>query len=437
MKNAGCGYCEVNKLGLIKNIGKKILWNLYPEEVRQFLLGNTAYSYPEDSPINTETALKYTAVFSCIRVLSETLAGMPIKLYRKTGDERIEANDIAAYDILHNKPNDEMTPFSFKEMGMIALNTGGNLVCERLVNKRGELLGLYPYEWQKVEIKRNKETKKLEYKIRQGSEGKTLTREQVFHVPGMSLDGIIGISPLQYAAESITLGLQYEKYGVNFYKNGALSSGVLETEKSLGDTAYQRLKEDFEKSYTGLKNAGKPIVLEDGAKFKGININPIDAQLLESKYFQIEDIARIYRVPQHLVNKLDRSTYSNIEQQALEFVMYTMIPWFKRWEECQNMQLLTQSHRKAGYYSEFKIDALLRGDMKTRAESYARARQWGWMSVNDIRRLENMSNIGIEGDIYLQPGNMIKAGEEAMKNQYKTMAEEIYKMIDRGEKREN
>jgi HK97 family phage portal protein len=423
----------VINLGLVRNLGRKLLRNWFSEEARQFLLGNAVYKYPAVSSVNTETALKYTAVFSCIRVLSETVASMPIKLYRKKKDGgREEKNDIAVYDILHNKPNDEMTPFSFKEMGMIALNTGGNMVCEKLVNGRGELVGLYPCEWGLVKIERNKDTKKLTYTISNGNDKKELRREQVFHIPGMSIDGVVGISPIQYASQAITLGLQYEKYGVNFYKNGALPSGALETEKSLGDTAYQRLKEDFEKSYTGLVNAGKPIILEDGTKYHSITINPVDAQLLESKYFQIEDIARIYRVPQHLINKLDRSTNNNIEHQGLEFIMYTMLPWFKRWEESQNMQLLTKEERLAGYYTEFKMDALLRGDVKARSFAYAQGRQWGWLSVNDIRRLENMNGIGSDGDRYLEPSNMMKAGSD----QAKAMTEQIYKMINGGEKLE-
>ena len=425
-------------MGLVRNIGRKVLHNLFEEEIKQFLLGNDVYKYPDTGTVNTETAMKYTAVFSCIRVLSETLASAPVKLYRKKDNgDREEANDLAVYDILHNRPNDEMTPFSFKEMGMISLNTGGNMVSERLVNRRSELVGLYPYEWSLVKIKRDPNTKKLIYKIGEGKDEKTLSREEVFHIPGMSIDGVVGISPIQYATQAITLGLQYEKYGVNFYRNGALPSGVLETEKELGDKAFDRLRADFEKSYTGLKNAGKPIILEGGTKYHPITINPIDAQLLESKYFQIEDIARIYRVPQHLINKLDRSTNNNIEFQGLEFIMYTMLPWFKRWEESQNMQLIAKDARKAGYYTEFKMDTFLRGDTKTRAFSYAQGRQWGWLSVNDIRRLENMNGIGPDGDIYMQPLNFVKAGEEAMNDQYKAMAEQIYKLIDRGERREN
>jgi len=407
---------------------KLLFSNSFDEAIQKFLLGEDAYPYPNQEGINTTTAMKYTAVFSCCRVLSETLASMPAMLYRKKSDgDRELRNDLAIYDILHNRPNEEMSPFNFKESCMMALNLGGNTVCERLVNKYGQLVGLYPYEWSKVRIERDRDTKKLIYRIRDGTAERILTRDQVFHISGLSLDGVVGLSPIEYAASAIRLGISYEKFGVNFYKNGANASGVFSFPNALGDKAYERLKKDLKKNYTGLVNIGKPMLLEEGGDFKPLTIKPADAQLIESKNFQIEDICRIYRVPQHLVQKLDRSTNNNIEHQSLEFVMYTMLPWFKRWEENINMQLLTPQERRAGYYVEFKIDALLRGDAKSRAEAYAAGRQWGWLSVNDIRKLENMSPIS-NGDIYLQPSNMIEAGKSQSDN-YAKLVEDIYNMI--------
>jgi len=295
------------------------------------------------------------------------------------------------------------------------------------------LVGLYPYSWSMTNISRDFETDKLIYKIRSGTKEKTLDRSRVFHVPGLSFDGIVGLSPISYANSAIRLGLSYEQFGVNFYKNGANASGVFSFPNSLSDPAFQRLKEDLTKNYTGLANTGKPILLEEGGDFKQLTIKPADAQLIESKKFQIEDIARIYRVPLHLIQNLDRATNNNIEHQSLEFVMYTMLPWFKRWEENINMQLLTPLERRAGFYIEFKIDALLRGDAKSRAEAYAAGRQWGWLSVNDIRKLENMSPIE-NGNIYLQPLNMGEAGKIQQEDQQKAMVEAIYKMItERGE----
>lgn len=397
--------------------------------IQSFFAGDNITNYPA-GPMNTTTAMKYTAVFACMRVLAETFASVPVLLYRKKTDGDREArNDLAVYDILHNRPNDEMSPFNFKEACMNALNTGGNSVCERLVDRHGRLVGLYPYQWHQVTIDRDPETLKLRYRIN-GKNSKTLARDQVLHVPGLSMDGIIGLSPIQYATSAIQLGRSYEQFGVNLYKNGAFPSGAFSFDGALSDAAFDRLKADLKKNYAGMLNTGNPMLLEQNGKFTPFIINPADAQLIENKKFQIEDIARIYRVPLHLIQNLDRATNNNIEHQSLEFVMYTMLPWFKRWEENINMQLLTPAERRAGYYVEFKLDGLLRGDAMSRARAYALGRQWGWWSVNDIRRLENMSPIP-NGDIYLEPLNMGEAGNEEEK--INDLAERIYKMITRKE----
>jgi len=404
--------------------------NYFDEYVRRFQAGEEMPGENGHSGIDTKTAMKYSAVFACCRVLGETFASMPAMEYRKNANgDREATRDTAAFDILHNAPNEEMSPFSFKEVGMMNINIGGNAVSEKLVNKFGDLVGLYPYKWQMVGIDRDSETKKLVYRVSDGIKQKTLKREQVFHVPGISFDGVIGLSPIEYAASSIILGKSYEQFGVNFYKNGANSSGAFTFPGELGEDSFQRLKKDLKENYAGLRNVGTPMLLEGGGKFEQFAMKPADAQLIENKRFQTEDIARIYRMPLHLIQDLSRSTNNNIEHQSLEFVMYTMLPIFKRWEENINMQLLTLAERRAGYYIEFKIDSLLRGDAKSRAEAYAAGRQWGWLSVNDIRKLENMPRI-TNGDIYLQPSNMIEAGKEVQNaDKVKALAEDIYKMI--------
>lgn len=410
---------------------KLLFSNGYFEEyVRRFQAGEDMPGESGYSGIDTGAAMKYSAVFACCRVLGETFASMPAMEYRKNANgDREATRDTAAFDILHNAPNEEMAPFNFKEACMMNLNLGGNAVCEKLVNRFGDIVGLYPYRWQNVGIDRDSETKKLIYRVTNGSDLRTLKREQVFHVPGLSFDGIIGLSPIEYAASAIRLGMSYEQFGVNFYKNGANSSGAFSFPGELGDESFQRLKKDLKDNYAGLRNTGTPMLLEGGGKFEQFAMKPADAQLIENKRFQTEDVARIYRTPLHLIQELSRSTNNNIEHQSLEFVMYTMLPWFKRWEENINMQLLTLAERRAGYYIEFKIDSLLRGDVKSRAEAYAAGRQWGWFSVNDIRKLENMPRIA-NGNIYLQPSNMIEAGKEVQNaDKVKAMAEEIYKMI--------
>lgn len=388
-----------------------------------------------DFSADKNTALKFTAVFGCCRVLAETFATVPIFEYQKlTNGDREKTDDTGLYDVLHNVFNSEMSAYNAKEMAMYQINLGGNVVFRKLKNAFGGIVELDPFLWQEIGISRNKDTRKLEYKYKnKKNEAKILSREQVFHVPGPSLDGVIGMSPIEYAAQAVRLGKIYENFAVNFYKNGVLSSGVFEHPSNLNDTAYARLKEDLKKNYTGLANSGTALLLEDGMTFKQLTMKLADAELLASKKFQIEDICRVYRVPLHLVQNLDKATNNNIEHQSLEFVMYTMLPWFKRWEDCINTQLLTPQQRSAGYYYEFNMSMLLRGDQKSMAEAFAVGRNGGWLSVNDIRRMLNLNSID-NGDIYLQPLNMVEAGatpESGVNEISNKLLDEMYALIEK------
>ncbi len=395
---------EGENLNIAKRAALKVLNMSLSEYNSRFLSGEPVTDGEQN--VDTDTALKYSVVFACCRVLGETFASVPILLYKKSGAEREAVTDLPIYDILHNVPNEEMSHFNFSESMMMGMSTNGNAIAQRLFNASGELVGLYPIS---ATIDRDKETKKLIYRVNSGSQTVTFQRGEVFHVPGPSLDGIHGLSPISYAASAIRLGLSYEQFGIHFFRNAANPSGAFSNPGELGEEAYKRLKNQLKEQYTGLQNTGTPMLLEGGLDWKQFTVNPTDAQLLESKNFQIEDICRIYRVPQHLVNKLDRSTNNNIEEQALEFVMYTMLPYFKRFEECMNAQLLTPAQRGQGYFLEHKIDGLMRGNSTARASFYASGRQWGWLSVNDIRRLENLPPVD-GGDVYLQPSNMVEAG---------------------------
>lgn len=397
--------------------------------LRDFMSG--AETPSGDVNVAGEAALKFTAVFGCLRVLAETFASAPIFEYLKKPDgDREQTDALNLLDVLKYRPNDEMSAFNLYEMGMYQVNSGGNFVAIRTKNTLGETIALNPIEWDRVEIARDTSDNRLRYKI-DGSSDKIYTRDQVFHVPGPSLNGVVGLSPLQYAAQAIRLGLTYENFGVRFFKNGALPSGIFKHPGFLKDEAYTRLKTDLEKNYQGLINAGKPILAEDGLEFVQLTMKLADAELLQSRKFQVEDVCRVYRVPLHLVQNLDKATFSNIEQQSLEFVMYTMLPWYKRWEECINSQLVPIRRRKEGYYYEFNMAGLLRGDQKSMAEAFAIGRQWGWLSVNDIRRLMNMNRIA-NGDVYLQPMNMVEAGTEpASATVTNETREEIYKLIEK------
>ncbi|MEY8762485.1 MULTISPECIES: phage portal protein [Clostridium] len=389
----------------------------------------------DNTTIDANTAMSFTAVFACNRVLSETLASCPIFLYEKDSKgNRVQVTDAPEYQLMHYNPNPEMTPGQFKETGMSNMNLGGNFIAQKVFNLHGDLLELRPILWNRVRIDIDKDTGRLLYFIDGKTEPKT--RDEILHIPGLTLDGYIGVTPLTYAALTIDIGLSQDKFERNFYLNRASTSGIFQYPNELGDEAFKRLKKDIKKNYTGLSNAGVPMILEGGGQFKEVTMKLTDAQFLESKRFRIEDVCRIFRIPLHLVQDLTRSTNNNIEHQSLEFIVYTMLPWFKRWEENLNLQLLSNESKRKNRYFEFKVDALLRGDAQTRASAYAQGRQWGWLSVNDIRRLENMDPIE-NGDIYLQPLNMSEAGSVDIENKNKELAEKIYEMISKGgEKRE-
>jgi HK97 family phage portal protein len=410
------------------------LFEVLQKYSQEFLAGEDIPT-ADNSTIDANTAMSFTAVFACNRVLSETLASCPIFLYEKDSKgNRVQVTDAPEYQLMHYTPNPEMTPGQFKETGMSNMNLGGNFIAQKVFNLHGDLLELRPILWNRVRIDIDKDTGRLLYFIDGKTEPKT--RDEILHIPGLTLDGYIGVTPLTYAALTIDIGLSQDKFERNFYLNRASTSGIFQYPNELGDEAFKRLKKDIKKNYTGLSNAGVPMILEGGGQFKEVTMKLTDAQFLESKRFRIEDVCRIFRIPLHLVQDLTRSTNNNIEHQSLEFIVYTMLPWFKRWEENLNLQLLSNESKRKNRYFEFKVDALLRGDAQTRASAYAQGRQWGWLSVNDIRRLENMDPIE-NGDIYLQPLNMSEAGTDDIENKNKELAEQIYEIISKGgEKRE-
>lgn len=405
------------------------LFEVLQKYSQDFLNGEDVPS-SENPKIDADTAMSFSAVFACNRVLSETLASCPIFLYEKDDKgNRLQVTDAPEYGLLHYAPNPEMTPGQFKEFGMSNINLGGNLIAQKVFNLQGEILELRPITWERVRIDIDKQSGRLLYFI----DGSTVpkTRDEILHIPGLTLDGYIGITPLTYAALTVDIGLSQDKFERNFYINRASTSGVFQYPNELSDEAFQRLKKGIRKNYAGLQNAGVPMILEGGGQFKEVTMKLTDAQFIESKRFRIEDVCRVFRIPLHLVQDLTRSTNNNIEHQSLEFIMYTMLPWFKRWEENLNLQILSKKSKMRNRYFEFNISGLLRGDIKSRYEAYAQGRQWGWLSVNDIRRLENMNPIP-NGDIYLEPLNMGEAGKQ--EEQLKALREEVFNLINERER---
>lgn len=387
-------------------------------------LGGSQYSFffgrtTSGKPVNERTAMQMTAVYSCVRILSEAVAGLPLHLYRYTeGGGKEKALTHPLYRLLHDEPNPEMTSFNFRETLMGHLLLYGNAYAQIIRNARGEVVGLYPLMPNKMTVDRDS-AGRLYYLYTRGFDDSPVDTEtgqvylppdQVLHIPGLGYDGIVGYSPLAMAKNAVGLAIATEEYGAKFFANGAAPGGVLEHPGTIKDP--QRVKDSWNAAYQGSGNAHRIAVLEEGMKYQPIGISPEQAQFLETRKFQINEIARIYRVPPHMVGDLEKSSFSNIEQQSLEFVKYTLDPWICRWEQSLKRRLFTEEEKQE-YFVKFNVDGLLRGDYQSRMNGYAVARQNGWMSTNDIRELENLDRIPAEegGDLYLVNGSMTKLAD--------------------------
>nr|DAJ07967.1 MAG TPA: Portal [Caudoviricetes sp.] len=363
--------------------------------------------------VTERSAMQMTAVYSCVRILAEAIAGLPLHVYRYNSDGGKEkAIDHSLYLILHDEPNPEMSSFVFRETLMTHLLLWGNAYAQIIRNSKGEVMALYPLMPNKMSVDRD-ENGQLYYQYLRSidevggkSETVILKPTDVLHIPGLGFDGLVGYSPIAMAKNAIGLAIATEEYGAKFFANGAAPSGVLEHPGTIKDP--QRVREAWQSQFGGSQNSGKIAVLEEGMKYTPISISPEQAQFLETRKFQINEIARIFRVPPHMVGDLEKSSFSNIEQQSLEFVKYTLDPWVIRWEQSIMRTLLTPEEKKS-YFVKFNLEGLLRGDYQSRMNGYATARQNGWMSANDIRELENLDRIPAEagGDLYLINGNML------------------------------
>ena len=365
--------------------------------------------------VNERTSMQMTAVYSCVRILSEAVAGLPLHLYAYTeGGSKEKAAEHPLYFLLHDEPNPEMTSFVFRETLMTHLLLWGNAYAQIIRNGKGEVLALYPLMPDRMSVDRD-EKGRLYYEYTTSSDDAPINKKStvrlqptdVLHIPGLGFDGLVGYSPIAMAKNAIGMAIACEEYGAKFFANGAQPSGVLEHPGTIKDPS--RVRESWTKTFGGSQNANKVAVLEEGMKYTPISISPEQAQFLETRKFQINEIARIFRVPPHMVGDLEKSSFSNIEQQSLEFVKYTLDPWVSRWEQSMVRSLLTAEEKKR-YFIKFNVDGLLRGDYQSRMNGYAIGRQNGWMSANDIRELENMDRIPEElgGDLYLINGNMTK-----------------------------
>jgi HK97 family phage portal protein len=369
--------------------------------------------------VTADSALRSTAVWACIRLISETLASLPLFLYERVeprGKERAAGHPV--YKLLHDAPNPEMTSFAFREMLQAHLCGWGNCFAEIDYGPDGLGTGYPKGLWpllpgnmvvERVSDKNSPQYKQIQYRYTLPTgEQVILPNYRVLHIPGLSYNGLVGYSPIGMAREAIGLALATEEFGERFFSNGAHFGGFLSHPKTLSEGAQDRLLKKFEEKHQGLSNAMRLGILEEGLKYEKTGVDPQDAQFIEVRKFQISEIARFFHVPPHMIGDLEKATFSNIEHQTIEFVVYTMRPWLVRWEQAISNKLLTAKDRSS-FFAEFLVDGLLRGDSAARATYYNQMLMVGALSPNDIREKENM-NPYEGGDKYFIPMNLEQVG---------------------------
>lgn len=378
-----------------------------------FFMGNST----SGKAVTERSAMQLTAVYACVRILSEAIASLPLHFYKYRSDgSKEKATDSELYYLLHDEPNPEMSSFVFRETLMTHLLLWGNAYAQIIRNGKGEVVALYPLMPNKMSVDRGDDgniyysyTRSEGDAINAKASTVILTKNEVLHIPGLGFDGLVGYSPIAMAKNAIGLALATEEFGSKFFANGAAPSGVLEHPGTIKDPS--KVREAWQSQFGGSGNSGKVAVLEEGMKYTPISISPNEAQFLETRKFQVDEIARIFRVPPHMVGDLEKSSFSNIEQQSLEFVKYTLDPWVIRWEQGLSRSLLN-AEQKRDHFFKFNLDGLLRGDYQSRMNGYAIGIQNGFMSPNDIRELEQLDLIPDEdgGNLYLVNGNMLPLG---------------------------
>ena len=366
-----------------------------------FFFGSTA----SGKTVNERTAMQTTAVYACVRILAETIASLPLHTYRHTDKGKDKALGHPLYYILHNEPNPEMTSFVYRETLMSHLLLWGNSYSQIIRNGKSQVLSLYPLLPDKMTVDRAANGEII-YHYQTDTCVVTLQSYEVLHIPGLGFDGLVGYSPIAMAKNAIGMSLATEEYGAKFFANGANPGGVLEHPGVVKDP--KKVRDSWNAVYQGSENSHRVAVLEEGMKFQAIGIPPEQAQFLETRKFQTEEICRIFRVPPHLVASLDRATFSNIEHQSISFIDNTIIPWVSRIEQSLQRALLTQTEKQT-HFIKFNLNGRLRGDATSRASFYQTMRQNGIMSANDIRELEEMNLIPDElgGSKYLVNGNFV------------------------------
>jgi HK97 family phage portal protein len=355
--------------------------------------------------VSEDNALTFSAVYAAVRIISETIASIPLNVYQADGETRVKAVGHPVQDLLAKAPNSVSSTFTFREAMASNLVLHGNAYAKIEMNAAGRPTALIPLNPMKVEVKVVDGEKVYVF-----DEKHTYLDYEILHFVGLSFNGLTGKSPLSMAREAVAIGLAAQEYGARFYSNGANAGGVITAPGRLNTEVVKRLRESWNRAQSGLGSSHSTAILEEGMKYEKIGLDPEAAQFLQSRKFQVNEIARIFRIPpSYLADLENSSTRANTEQQAIQFVRDCITPYVRRMEVELNRKLFRED--EPNLYAYFTMEGLMRGDQKARYEAYATARQWGWLSVNDIRDLENLNPVE-GGDIYLQPLNMVQSGQD-------------------------
>lgn len=361
--------------------------------------------------VTPDTALAIPVLQNCVTLLAESIAQLPLELYlRKDNGQREDAINHPLYDVLRYQPNGFQTPYELRECSQLAAGLRGQSFC--FIERRGDgnVAKLWPLLNDKVTVYKGPDL--LPY-YQVGSNAERLPMRMVHHVRWHTGNHYTGLSPIELHAEAVGLAQAVRQYTGKSFANGASVSGVIERPREAAPIKDQatidRILDQWGSKYSGMDNAKKVAMLQEGMTFKPISMTNVDAEIVSVLKLTGVDVARIYKVPLPMVNDLEKANYNTIEQLLIQFVVFCLLPWVKRHEQAMMRDFLLPQDRR-DYFIEFNLSGLLRGDQKSRYESYAIGRQWGWLSVNDIRRLENMPPV-LGGDVYLQPLNMVDASK--------------------------
>lgn len=372
------------------------------------LLGATRSS--SGQMVTHKTALAIPVLQNCVSLLAESVAQLPLELYRRQPDGgRQAATDHPLYDILKHQPNGWQTPFEYRECGQMAAGLRGNAYSYIERDGRGRIKALYPLDPGKMTVLKGEDLQPY-YQI---GTGEAMPQRMIHHVRWVSLDNYVGLSPIALHANSVGYTLALTEYSAKSFLNGTALSGVLERPHESPAIKDQKvidsITSDWQDRFGGAGNKGKVAFLQEGMTFRPLTMSNVDAELISALKLSDSDIARIYKMPLPMVGSMEGATYNNVENLQIQFVIYTLMPWLRRHEQAMQRDFLNSSERN-GLYIEFNIGGLLRGNQEARYKAYAVGRQWGWLSINDIRRLENLPPVK-GGDVYLQPLNMVDAAD--------------------------